>query len=92
MTDLLLRRVTEPRADVEGRNDYDVIGTGRPRHRAHLPGNHAPCSNAVDVDAGLWAARGPHADARSRADARNGHAGLRQELASRDLGKQRRKQ
>jgi hypothetical protein len=26
MTDLLLRRVTEPRAGAEGRDDYDVMG------------------------------------------------------------------
>jgi hypothetical protein len=26
MTDLLLRRVTEPRAGAEGQDDYDVIG------------------------------------------------------------------
>jgi hypothetical protein len=26
MTDLLLRKVTEPRAGVEGQDDYDVIG------------------------------------------------------------------
>jgi hypothetical protein len=26
MTDLLLRKVTEPRAGAEGQDDYDVIG------------------------------------------------------------------
>ena len=36
----------------------------------------------LDVDAGLRLPRGPHADARLRADARGGDGGVREELAA----------
>jgi hypothetical protein len=34
------------------------------------------------VDSGLWASRGPHADARLRADARGRDGGIREKLAA----------
>jgi hypothetical protein len=46
---------------------------------------HVAYGNTLDVELSLAPARRPHADARLRADARGGHAGIRQELASRDV-------
>jgi hypothetical protein len=51
----------------------------------HFQGQHVASGNTLDVELSLPPARRPHADARLRAEARGGHAGIRQESASRDV-------
>ena len=53
----------------------DPVGGGLVESLAH------PGGPLMDVDARLRAPRGPHADARLRADARGRDGGVRQELA-----------
>jgi hypothetical protein len=50
---------------------------GRPDHE----GGSGTGRNAVNMDAGLRASRGPHADTRLCRDARGRDGGIRQELA-----------
>jgi len=49
--------------------------------RAHLQGSRRAGPNAVDVDARLRPARGPHADARLRGDTRGRDGNVREKLA-----------
>jgi hypothetical protein len=79
---LMLKRASASRTSGEWNDDnFDVLAdggvVGRIFQRRRLAGR-----NAVDVDARLWASRGPHSDARLRGDTRGRDGGVRQELAA----------
>jgi len=79
---LILKRAAANRPSGDWNDDdYDVLADGG-RCRPHLEGSRGPGGNAVDVDAGLWPSRGPHADVRLRGVARDRDGGLRRELAA----------
>jgi hypothetical protein len=60
---LVLKRASASRPFGEWNDDdYDVLA--RWRRRPHLPRRGVARGLAVDVNAGLWVSRGPHADAR----------------------------
>ena len=82
MSDLLLRRASEPRPGAKGLDDYDVIGMEGGDCRPHLQGHPVSERSTMAMVAGLRFTGGPHTDAWRRGDARDGHAGVREELAS----------
>jgi hypothetical protein len=74
---LILKRAAASRSSGEWNDDdYDVLADGIVVGRI-MKGMRSAGGDAMAVDAGLWAARGPHADPRLRADTRGGNGGLR---------------
>jgi hypothetical protein len=65
-------------------DDYDVLADAVVVRL--LQGQRLAHRNAVDVDAGLRAPRGPHADARLCRDAQGRDGGVREKLATRVRG------
>src|SRR5215831_11049081 len=82
------RRWSTPPRDIESRANAAIAIKRAPhcarhsRRADHKGGHAAPVRYAVDVDADLWPPRGPHADARPRADARGHDGGVRKRLAA----------
>ena len=78
---LILKRASASRPSGEwSDDDFDVLADGVVVGRIFRAAA-SPERFAVDVDAGLGAPRGPHADARLRADARGRDGGVREKLA-----------
>jgi len=77
---LILKRASASRPSGEWNDDdYDVLCDGLVVGRI-MKAAAAPVG-AVDVDARVRLSRGPHANARLRADARGRHGGVRKKLA-----------
>jgi hypothetical protein len=85
VSDLLLRRASPSRAGAEGADDYDVIGGDGLVIGRIFKATQAPAGTPWIVDARLRPAPGPHADTRIRADEGGRDAGIRKELAAREL-------
>jgi len=80
MTPLILKRASASRPSGEWNDDdYDVLADGNVVGRIF---NAVAGRNAVDVDAGLWPPRRPHAHARICGDARSRHGSVREKLAA----------
>jgi hypothetical protein len=80
MTDLLLRKISEPRPGAEGQDDYDVIGDVSGGHGlviGRIFRAYCACGNALEVETDLRGTRRRWL----RDDARGSHAGVRQEFA-----------
>src|SRR5262249_38443544 len=81
MSSLVLKRASASRSSGEWNDDdFDVLA--RRRRRPHHEGRRCADRHVMDVDARVRIPRGPHTDARLRADARGRDGGVRQELAA----------
>jgi hypothetical protein len=76
MTQLVLKRASASLSSGEwSDDDYDVLADGVKVGRNE--GSRETARRILAVDAGLWAARGPHPDARLRGDTRGSDGGVR---------------